>query len=178
MLTFLLVKNALSAQTRLKRFIRFSDGQICGQVSTLAAMMDYLKRQAVAAVLIDLPTQEEAQLSALIPLAQDVPDTLFVFWVPAQSKLKSHLSNVTCCPRGLPLDKTLKQIAAEAPALFLRSPKLKAWMEQSRQIDRAKQLLIQRGMSEDEAHHALEKTAMNERISRNEAALRILKEKE
>lgn len=72
----------------------------------------------------------------------------------------------------------LNQIVSEAPGLLQRSSALKALAAQSGQIRRAKQVLMETGMNEDEAHHALEKMAMNLRISRGEAARQILTENE
>ena len=167
MLTVLLVNNALSAQTRLTSLIRRFGGQIMGQVSTLTAMFPLLKQQPISLVLIDLPTQEAASLSRL-----------FLFWIAAGMQPVSPIDNVLFCQRPVRLDPVLNQIVSEAPGLLQRSSALKALAAQSGQIRRAKQVLMETGMNEDEAHHALEKMAMNLRISRGEAARQILTENE
>ena len=176
MLTVLLVNNALSAQTRLTSLIRRFGGQIMGQVSTLTAMFPLLKQQPISLVLIDLPTQEAASLSRLLQQAASYPDTLFLFWIAAGMQPVSPIDNVLFCQRPVRLDPVLNQIVSEAPGLLQRSSALKALAAQSGQIRRAKQVLMETGMNEDEAHHALEKMAMNLRISRGEAARQILTE--
>ena len=171
MLTVLLVNNALSAETCLKSVIRRIGGQLVAQAGTLAAMTPLLKLQSLTLVLIDLPSQEETALPILLKQAKAYPDTFFLFWTASEKQ-----RNVLLCARPVRLDPLLNQIADQAPALLQRSPALKRLAAQSRQIRQAKQVLMERGMSEDEAHHALEKMAMNLRISRGEAARQVLTE--
>ena len=55
--------------------------------------------------------------------------------------------------------------------------KLKAKMEEIRIVNRAKMLLIEkRGMSEEEAHHYLEKEAMNSGTTKQKVAEAIARE--
>ena len=176
MLTVLLVNNALSAETCLKSVIRRIGGQLVAQAGTLAAMTPLLKLQSLTLVLIDLPSQEETALPILLKQAKAYPDTFFLCWTASEKQRKTDWETVLLCARPVRLDPLLNQIADQAPALLQRSPALKRLAAQSRQIRQAKQVLMERGMSEDEAHHALEKMAMNLRISRGEAARQVLTE--
>ena len=175
MLRVLLVNNALSAQARLISLIHRCGWQLSQQVSTLSAACIQLNQAGAELVLVDIPSQEETALSQLAEMTAKFPDTYFLFWV--SKKLNAELSarNVIVCLRPLRLDGVLKQISEQAPELLQRSPKLKNLAEQIRQIAQAKRVLIESGMSEDEAHHTLEKMAMNQRISRCEAALQVIK---
>lgn len=175
MLRVLLVNNALSAQTRLISLIHRCGWQLSQQVSTLSAACVELNQAKAELVLVDIPSQEEAALNQLIEMAAEFPDTCFLFWVSKKMKAKISADNMIVCPRPLRLDSVLKQIREQAPELLKRSPKLKNLDKQIRQTEQAKRLLIESGMSEDEAHHTLEKIAMNQRITRSEAALQILK---
>ena len=66
---------------------------------------------------------------------------------------------------------------ARITALKNENLKLRHKLEEAKLIGRVKCLLIEkRGMSEDEAHKFIEKTAMDERISKIEAATDILRE--
>lgn len=139
------------------------------------------------AVIVNTPLADEFGVQTAIDLAGKDPDVQVILMVKAEiyEKVTYKVGNLGIFVMTKPvkrqsmLEAARMALAASVRVKLLKTEnaRLKRKLDELSVTSRAKCLLIEkRGFTEEEAHHYLEKTAMDQSLTKKEVADKIIKE--
>lgn len=155
-------------------------------VSSSSALTQKMTIESYDLLVVCSPLQDDAGVDAVLKIAEKYPDTGVLFLVKSdvydQTVYRMGNSGVMVLSRPMSAQMireaitVLDSVHRKLLALRMENQRLTQKLEDEHYISRAKALLIEREkMTEPEAHHLLEKTAMDEGITKREAAVRTIR---
>lgn len=181
----LVVSNSDGFNNSIQALLPMTDYWPVTVAGSVSAARRRLLEQEYDLVLINAPLPDDLGLRLALDLS-DSSDAVALIFVKAELydevllKATDHGVIAVAKPTTRPvINQYLLAMQAMRERLRARKDKivtLEEKMEQIRLVNRAKLLLIEReGLTEDEAHRAIEKQAMDRRVSKREVAERIIR---
>lgn len=189
MLSVLICSERTESISLLKRFLKTCDYGECVSATTAQEAKKQLTLHSFTLIIVDLPFTKDAHEMSFLLNLQETSNTSVLALIQKQHVqiLRERVEKFGIFTAAKPLvPDVLQQFLSFVSASYYRMNQINRKQEQLvdkireiKLVDKAKCLLIEHEyLSEEAAHKQIEKTAMNERVSRGVIAKRIIQEYE
>lgn len=181
----------ISAKPRIQSSVRSALTSKYGRVLTAETVQDArraMEREKIALMLVFTPLKDGEEIPRLFDMAdrREIPAAYIVNReVYGETAYRLAGRNIFVLAYPLQMDQVvqtvsfLHQTQLKMALLFSEEERLRRQLQDTQAVCRAKCLLVEkRKMTEEEAHHFIEQTAMNTGLSKREAAQKVMKELE